>query len=182
MAVQDAVREVTGLLADIRWPNDLLLHEKKFVGILTEMSSETTRVQHAVIGIGINVNHTSLPGELAETATSVRIESGRHWPRTELVGALIRALDREYRVLMRAVTGPVRTPNLRFEPIIKRVEARSSYANGKLVHVDEDGGFSGVTDGLDPRGFLRVRTERGLRIVISGGVRPLFRRTDATGA
>jgi BirA family biotin operon repressor/biotin-[acetyl-CoA-carboxylase] ligase len=182
MAVQDAVREVTGLLADIRWPNDLLLHEKKFVGILTEMSSETNRLQHAVIGIGINVNHTSFPGELEETATSLRIESGRHWPRTELVGALIRALDREYRVLLRAVTGPVLSPNLRFEPIIKRVEARSSYANGKLVHVDEDGGFSGLTDGLDPRGFLRVRTEKGLRIVISGGVRPLFRRTDATGA
>lgn len=182
IAVQEAVREVTGFKADIRWPNDLLLNEKKFVGILTEMSSETTRVQHAVIGIGINVNHTSLPGELAETATSLRIESGRHWPRTELVGALIRALDREYRALLRAVTGPVRTPNLRFEPIIKRVESRSSYVNGKLVHVDEDGGFSGVTDGLDPRGFLRVRTDKGLRIVISGGVRPLLRRTDATGS
>lgn len=182
IAVQEAVREITGLQSDIRWPNDLLLHEKKFAGILTEMTSETTRVQHAVIGIGINVNHPSLPGELAGIATSLRIESGRDWSRTELVGALLRALDREYRALLRTVTGPVRTPNLRFEPIIKRVESRSSYANGKLVHVDEDGGFSGVTDGLDPRGFLRVRTDKGLRIVISGGVRPLLRRPDATGA
>jgi BirA family transcriptional regulator, biotin operon repressor / biotin---[acetyl-CoA-carboxylase] ligase len=182
IAVQEAVREITGLQADIRWPNDLLLHEKKFAGILTEMSSETTRVQHAVIGIGINVNHPRLPADLSRTATSLRIESGKEWPRAELVGALVRALDREYRALVRTITGPVRTPNLRFEPIIKRVESRSSYANGKLVHVDEDGGFSGVTDGLDPRGFLRVRTDKGLRIVISGGVRPLLRRTDATGS
>ena len=182
IAVQDAVREITGMQADIRWPNDLLLNEKKFAGILTEMSSETTRVQHAVIGIGINVNHRRLPAELRRTATSLRIESGKEWSRVELVGALLRALDREYRGLVRTMTGPVRTPNLRFEPIIKRVESRSSYANGKLVHVDEDGGFSGVTDGLDPRGFLRVRTDKGLRIVISGGVRPLLRRTDATGS
>ena len=182
VAVQDAVREVTGIQSDIRWPNDLLVNERKFAGILTEMTSETTRVQHAVIGIGINVNHRSLPEELTRTATSLRIESGREWSRLELVGALIRALDREYRGLVRTMTGPVRTPNLRFEPIIKRVESRSSYANGKLVHVDEDGGFSGVTDGLDPRGFLRVRTDKGLRIVISGGVRPLPRRTDAAGS
>lgn len=182
IAVQEAVREITGLQADIRWPNDLLLHEKKFAGILTEMSSETTRVQHAVIGIGINVNHSSLPEELSLTATSLRIESGRDWSRTDLLGSLMRALDREYRALLRTVSGPVRTPNLRFEPIIKRVESCSSYTNGKLVHVDEDGGFNGVTDGLDPRGFLRVRTDKGLRIVISGGVRPLLRRPDATGA
>lgn len=182
IAVQDSVREVTELQADIRWPNDLLLGEKKFSGILTEMSSETTRVQHAVIGIGINVNHQSLPEDLAAIATSLRIESGSEWSRAELIGALMRALDREYRALLRTMTGPVRTPNLRFEPIIKKVESRSSYANGKLVHVDEDGGFSGITDGLDPRGFLRVRTDKGLRIVISGGVRPLLRRTDATGS
>jgi BirA family biotin operon repressor/biotin-[acetyl-CoA-carboxylase] ligase len=51
-----------------------------------------------------------------------------------------------------------------------------------LVHVDEDGGYKGITDGLDPRGFLRVRTDKGLRIVISGSVRPAQRRTDASGS
>jgi BirA family biotin operon repressor/biotin-[acetyl-CoA-carboxylase] ligase len=70
------------------------------------------------------------------------------------------------------MSSPIRTPALRFEPIMRRVESRSSYAQGKLVHVDEDGGYNGVTDGLDPRGFLRVRTDKGLRIVISGSVRP----------
>jgi len=70
------------------------------------------------------------------------------------------------------MSSPIRTPALRFEPIMRRVESRSSYAHGKLVHVNEDGGYNGVTDGLDPRGFLRVRTDKGLRIVISGSVRP----------
>jgi BirA family biotin operon repressor/biotin-[acetyl-CoA-carboxylase] ligase len=184
VAVQDAVREITGLLPDIRWPNDLLLSEKKFAGILTEMSSETTRVQHAVIGVGINVNHPGFPPELDRSSTSLRLETGKEWRRFELVAALMRALDREYRGLLRTLSGPVRTPNLRFQPMIKRVESRSSYAQGKAVHVEEDGGYSGVTDGLDPRGFLRVRTNQGLRIVVSGGVRPLssFRRSDAAGS
>jgi BirA family biotin operon repressor/biotin-[acetyl-CoA-carboxylase] ligase len=182
VAVQDAVREITGLQPDIRWPNDLLLNDKKFAGILTEMSSEGSRVNYAVVGIGINVNHKRFPGELKETATSLRLESAREWPKLELVAALIRALDREYRALLRAMSSPIRTPALRFEPIMRRVESRSSYAVGKLVEVTEDGGYSGVTDGLDPRGFLRVRTDKGLRIVISGSVRPLSRSADAPGA
>ena len=182
VAVHDAVHETTGMSPDLRWPNDVLLNEKKFAGILTEMSSEPTRVQHAVIGIGINVNQERFPAELRGMATSLRIESGKEWSRLELTAALVRAVDREYRGLVRATSGPVRTPNLRFGPIIKRVESRSSYALGKAVYVDEDGGYSGVTDGLDPRGFLRVRTDRGLRIVVSGGVRPLERNADAAGS
>ena len=182
VAVHDAVHETTGLSPDLRWPNDVLLDEKKFAGILTEMSTEASRVQHAVVGIGINVNQESFPPDLRDAATSLRIESGQEWPRLELTAALVRAVDREYRGLLRTTSGPVRTPNLRFEPIIKRVESRSSYASGKAVHVDEDGGYSGVTDGLDPRGFLRVRTDRGLRIVVSGGVRPLERRSDVAGS
>jgi BirA family biotin operon repressor/biotin-[acetyl-CoA-carboxylase] ligase len=182
VAAQDAAREVTGLQPDIRWPNDLLLNEKKFAGILTEMSSEGTHVNYAVVGIGINVNHQSFPPDLQETATSLRLETGRAWPRLDLIGALIRAFDREYRALLRAMGSPIRTPALRFEPIMRRVESRSSYATGKLVEVSEDGGYTGVTDGLDPRGFLRVRTDKGLRIVISGSVRPLKRSSDASGS
>jgi len=182
VAVQDAVRETTGLAADIRWPNDLLMNDKKFAGVLTEMSSEGSKVHHAVIGIGVNVNHQSFPGELNDIATSLAIESGKQVARLEVAAALIRALDREYRALLRSMTSHIRTPTLRFEPIMRRIEARSSYALGKLVHVDEEGGYEGVTDGLDPRGFLRVRTEQGLRMVISGSVRPLHRRNNASGS
>ncbi len=182
VAVQDAVRETTGLSADIRWPNDLLINDRKFAGILTEMSSEGSKVHHAVIGIGVNVNQQSFPPDISDTATSLRVEGGQEFSRLEVAAAMIRALDREYRALLRAVNSPIRTPALRFEPIMRRIEARSSYAQGKLVHVDEDGGYNGVTDGLDPRGFLRVRTDKGLRIVISGSVRPAQRRTDASGS
>jgi BirA family transcriptional regulator, biotin operon repressor / biotin---[acetyl-CoA-carboxylase] ligase len=181
VAVQDAVKEITGLQADIRWPNDCLIGERKFAGILTEMSSEGSRVNYAVVGIGINVNHERFPAEFADTATSLRLETGRAWTRLELLSALIRAFDREYRALLRTMNSPIRTPALLFEPIMRRVESRSSYAQGKLVQVNEDGGYSGITDGLDPRGFLRVRTDRGLRVVISGSVRPLNEKSNASG-
>lgn len=181
VAVQDAVKEVTGHATDIRWPNDLLINDKKFCGILTELSTEGGRVRHAIIGIGINVNQSEFPEELQEVATSLRIGTGREWSRVELTAALLKSLDREYRGLLRAVSHPIRNPALRFEAIVKRVEARSSYAYGKEVHVDEEGGYSGVTDGLDSQGFLRVRTKHGVRMVISGSVRPLQRRTDAPG-
>ena len=64
LAVREAVRQVTSLEADLRWPNDLLLGKKKFCGILTELNAEVTRVRHAVVGIGINVHQESFPGEL----------------------------------------------------------------------------------------------------------------------
>ena len=55
--------------------------------------------------------------------------------------------------------------------IFRKFEERSSFARSRLVHVDEEGGYEGVTEGLDNRGFLLVRTDRGIRTVLSGGVR-----------
>src|SRR5215469_14312104 len=100
VAVQDAVRETIGLKADIRWPNDLLINDRKFAGILTEMTSEATQVQHAVIGIGINVNQHSFPEGMESQPTSLFLETGKEWPRLDLVAAMIRAVDREYRALL----------------------------------------------------------------------------------
>ena len=57
IAVAEAVEQTTGLHADLRWPNDVLLEERKFCGILTEMHAEATRVRYVVVGIGVNVNH-----------------------------------------------------------------------------------------------------------------------------
>src|SRR5579863_2617790 len=79
LAVHDALKEVCGVEADLRWPNDLLLGGKKLAGILTETSADMKRIHHAVVGVGVNVNHTTFPPELAAQATSLRIETGREW-------------------------------------------------------------------------------------------------------
>ncbi len=166
IAVSQAVQQTTGLSPDLRWPNDALLDGRKFCGILTEMNAEPTRVRYVVVGIGINVNQTSFPTELERVATSLRIESGREWSRVELTSALLKSLDGEYRRLT-SEGASARTA------ILREFEERSSFARSRYVRVEEDGGYDGVTEGLDERGFLLVRTNDSLRTVLSGGVRAL---------
>ncbi len=168
LAVHDAVMQVTALQADIRWPNDLLFGRRKFGGILTELNAEVTRVRHAVVGIGINVHQEEFPGELAPIATSLAIESGRPWSRQDLLAALLQSLDREVTALTASRNIDAATAS-----ILERLASRSTWVRGKQVVVEEEGGYSGVTDGLDSRGFLRVRTADGVRTVYSGGVRSI---------
>lgn len=164
LAVQAAVRDIDSRLTpDLKWPNDLLIEGKKFCGILTEMNAEATRVRHIVVGIGINVNQAAFPDDLQETATSLRIAMKKKWSRVDLCAALLKSLDREYQNL---------TSNSdAHDDILRRFEDQSSMVRGKAVRVEENGGFEGVTKGLDPRGFLQVRTSDGIRIVYSGTVR-----------
>jgi BirA family biotin operon repressor/biotin-[acetyl-CoA-carboxylase] ligase len=166
IALADAVEQTTGLHPDLRWPNDVLLGGRKFCGILTEMNAEPTRVRYVVVGIGINVNHASFSGELEPIATSLRMESGREWSRVELTAALLKSLDSEYGKLVSGSAGAR-------VAVLRQFEERSSFARSRHVLVEDDGGYKGITEGLDERGFLRVRTESGLRTVFSGGVRAL---------
>jgi BirA family transcriptional regulator, biotin operon repressor / biotin---[acetyl-CoA-carboxylase] ligase len=166
LAVQAAVQQIDSQLsADLKWPNDLLIDGRKFCGILTEMNAEATRVRHLVIGIGINVNQAEFPADLQGTATSLRMASGRTWSRTELCAALLKSLDREYR--------DFRSQADARKSILRRFEEQSSSVRGQKVRIEENGGFDGVTDGLDADGFLRVKTAQGLRTVLSGTVKLL---------
>ena len=80
--------------------------------------------------------------------------------------ALLKSLGNEYRKLTEG--GAMARPG-----ILQRFQERSSFARSRHVHVDEGGGYEGVTEGLDDRGFLLVRTPAGLRTVFSGMVRAL---------
>jgi BirA family biotin operon repressor/biotin-[acetyl-CoA-carboxylase] ligase len=165
LAVRAAVQEIDSRVnPDLKWPNDVLINGKKFCGILAEMNAEITRVRHVVVGIGINVNQASFPADLVSIATSLRLATGSDWSRVELCGALLKSLDREYRSLQEDPDAAA--------SILRRFQECSSSVFDKRVHVDENGGFEGVTEGLDERGFLRVRTESGLRTILSGTVRP----------
>ena len=188
IAAAAAVEQVTGLKPDLRWPNDLLLsrtpypgedavsESRKFCGILTELNAELTRVRFAVVGMGMNVNQQDFPQDLLTTATSLRVETGRQWSRVELASALLQSFDHEYRTLTGAqpgITAALERPAIDTRAaLFRRFEEISSYARGRRVHVDENGGYTGITEGLDAHGFLLVRADDGtLRTVLSGGVR-----------
>jgi BirA family biotin operon repressor/biotin-[acetyl-CoA-carboxylase] ligase len=162
LAARDAAAEELDAAPDVRWPNDLLLGGRKFCGILTEMQAEPDRVHYAVIGIGINVNQTRMPSEIAATATSLRIQSGRIHSRLEILIRLLRHLDRYYNLLLAEGSAP----------ILRRFSEVSSYFQGKRVRITTaNDSFVGTTEGLEPNGLLRVARDDGRVVpVISGDV------------
>ncbi|MCU1322371.1 MAG: biotin/acetyl-CoA-carboxylase ligase [Acidobacteriaceae bacterium] len=170
LAAQAAVSESVGLPLDIRWPNDLILNGRKCGGILVETAvapgedGAEAMLRYAVIGVGINLNHEAFPEELKGVATSLRIDRGEAVSREAVLSALLRELDGEIR-------GLVEEPG---DGLLERFSAASSWVRGKRVRVDEGGGYTGLTDGLDSNGFLRVAGDDGtLHIVLSGGVREI---------
>jgi BirA family biotin operon repressor/biotin-[acetyl-CoA-carboxylase] ligase len=176
LAARTAIAESVGLDVDIRWPNDLLVSGSKCGGILVETAvapsadPETeAMLRYAVIGVGINLNHEGFPPEIAPLATSLRIACGRTISRESLLIALLRALSNELRLLSDGVRGSKQSAGL-----LHRFADASSWVLGKQVRVEEGGGYTGVTAGLDASGFLLVDSENGVRrTVLSGGVREL---------
>lgn len=160
VAVYHAVVSATGLEVDIRWPNDVLVNGKKVCGILTEMKAEVDRLHMVVLGIGINVNHTSMPEELQEIATSLALEGRRHYTRLHVLAELLRSVERYYHMLLKE--GPA--------AIVGEWSASSSYAEGKRVRVKTAGNdYSGVTTGLDASGALKIRRDDGRQELLVAG-------------
>lgn len=158
LATADAIQLATSLACDLRWPNDVLIDERKAAGILAQLTGGTV-----IAGIGINVNQTELPADLRTPATSLRLASGgRQHSREDLVVHLLHSIDSFCEVLRDGGHAS----------ILRAFTAASSYAMHRRVLVEETG-RRGVTAGLDENGFLLVRYESGqLARIAAGGVRP----------
>jgi len=162
LSTHAAVQAVTGLTADLKWPNDLLIRGKKTGGILTEMHAEPSQIRFVIVGIGLDVNQERFPGELANLATSLRIETGKPQSRLELLVRLLREFESDYnRFLREGAAG-----------VVARFEKASSFARDKRVRVASGGeGYAGTTTGLSPEGLLRVKRDNGeITTVIAGDV------------
>jgi BirA family biotin operon repressor/biotin-[acetyl-CoA-carboxylase] ligase len=162
LAAASAIKEVSGLTVDLRWPNDLLIGPHKTGGILVEARTEAGKIAYAVIGIGINVHQREFPAELATPATSLDLESGRKISRQQLLVALLNSLEQW--------TGCYYAAHA-FETIPAAVEAASTWVRGKRVEVHGPQACTGITAGLDVHGFLLVETADGLVTVQTGGIR-----------
>jgi BirA family transcriptional regulator, biotin operon repressor / biotin---[acetyl-CoA-carboxylase] ligase len=97
----DGIEAVTGLHAALKWPNDLVLGDRKLAGMLTEMDASSGRLEWVILGLGINVNLDldSVPDELRSTATSLSFVLGRHVNRAELLAAILSATENWYEQL-----------------------------------------------------------------------------------
>lgn len=162
LATHRAIHEVTALSADLRWPNDILIENRKAAGILVEALSEADRATAAVIGIGINLHQQRFPAGLSTEPTSLDLETGRYVSRQELLIALLQSLHNEIATLHSEAA---------LAAIPARIAAISSWVQGRRVEVHGPQPCIGITDGLDARGFLRVRTADGLVTITTGGLR-----------
>jgi BirA family biotin operon repressor/biotin-[acetyl-CoA-carboxylase] ligase len=163
LATQCAVDDIAGVSCDLRWPNDLLLNDKKLAGIMVQATDLPGTKGVLIAGIGLNVNQPAFPPELRTIATSLRIETGVEHSKEALLDRIV-AESLKYASLL-ADRGKA--------PILRQFEARSSYVSGKSVEVDgSNRTIAGITAGLDENGFLLVRTATGTETIVTGGVRP----------
>lgn len=162
VAAARAIREATGLDARLKWPNDVVTDEgRKLAGILAEASGAGSRLEFAVIGIGVNVAAATFPADLTSRATSIANELGRDVDRDALQHALVTHLDAE---VARLRAG-------RHAEMLDAWSAASPSARGRAVSWQADGAVRhGVTGGVDEDGALLVHTDSGLTRLVAGEV------------
>jgi BirA family biotin operon repressor/biotin-[acetyl-CoA-carboxylase] ligase len=161
LAVQSAICGKTGLDAQIKWPNDIVIGGKKVCGILTELSTQIDYINHIVVGIGINVHNEQFPEELAGRATSLYLESGERYSRAALVESVCERFEYYYDIFMET----------------QDLSALRAEYDGCLVNIDRQvqvldpqGAYEGRAAGINEKGALLVETMDGRKQVDSGEV------------
>jgi len=162
-ALSRAVTQQTGLVPEIKWPNDLLIRGRKLAGILTEMRAELDQVQEVLLGIGMNVNLEAgdFPAPLRATTTSLMIEMGQKINRAELAVAILRELDLDYQAVAEG----------RFERLVEQWEERCTTLGCQVAIRLGDRVIRGRAESLDDDGALLVRGTHGhLERIVGGDV------------
>ena len=158
MAVAKAVKSL-GFDVSIKWPNDVVVSHKKICGILTEMGVRDGKIDYAVIGVGINVNIREFPEEMADKATSLYLESGKEFDRSQIPGLVMEAFEEYYEKFAAAcdLSG-------------LKEEYESILANyNQPVRVLAKEPYEGVARGITDGGELLVEKTDGTIVAVSAG-------------
>lgn len=166
LATVKGIREITGLDARIKWPNDIVVNGKKVVGILTEMSAQVDYINHIVVGTGINVHQTEFPEEIAQTATSLDLELQKEGKKTEisrakLLGSVLEQFENYYEIYLQ-------TQDL--SALMEEYNFLLVNCGRKVRVLDPLGEFEGKALGIDKQGELLVeREDTGEVVKVSSG-------------
>ena len=158
MAVAKAVKNL-GFDVSIKWPNDVVVSHKKICGILTEMGVRDGKIDYAVIGVGINVNIKEFPEEMADKATSLYLESGREFDRSQIPGVVMEAFEKYYEKF--AATCDLSGLKEEYESIL------ANYNQPVRVLAKEP--YEGVARGITDGGELLVEKTDGTIVAVSAG-------------
>jgi len=159
VSIAQGIKEKTGLKSIIKWPNDLLIKDKKVCGILTEIDAEQDKIKYAIVGIGINVNN-ELEKDLKKTATTLKKEIGTIIKKEELFIAILKNFDENYNKLFSKGADFIRNLWLAHSNII-----------GKKIKVKNDGSvIIGKVKNVDNTGCIILETRDGIITIDNGDV------------
>lgn len=160
LSAAEGIRKVSGIEAEIKWPNDIVMNKKKVCGILTEMATEMEYVNYVVIGVGINVNQKYFPEEIKETATSLYEETGNVYRRSGLIAAVLERFEKNYETFLEA--GDLSGIRKAYDSILVN--------RGQEVKILEPGNeYTAVAEGINKNGELIVMLPDGRRKNIFAG-------------
>ncbi len=149
VGVAQAIRKISGLATLIKWPNDILISNKKVCGILTELSAELDRVNFLILGVGINVNTTK--DTLPKEATSVKEELGRSVSRIDLTKEVLRQVEKYYSLFKQK----------RFASIVREWKDLSAILGSRIEVICQGKKIEGQAQDIDSHGALVVRLDSG---------------------
>jgi len=152
VAVCEALRGIADIDVKIKWPNDLMIGDKKIAGILTELNAEIDRVLFMVVGFGVNVNSalTQLPPQSA----SLKSETGQQFSRVLVMQRILQSLDQWYE----------RMRQNGFDSVLERWKDLSLTLGQKVRLSDPNGVIDGTAVDLSPEGGLIIEQDNGSRI------------------
>ena len=161
LAVSDTLLSF-GLTPKLKWPNDVLVNGKKICGTLLELSTEAEMVRFVVVGIGLNVNmkKRDMPDDIRTKATSLFLETKKHYERAVVCGMLLDNLEFYYRILQQKGV----------EEISRIWEERARIRGVEMEVSQVDATYRGVSEGIDRDGALLLRHKGELMRVIAGDV------------
>ncbi len=150
LSVAQAIEDVVGERAEIKWPNDVLIRRKKVAGVLVETSAQAGVVDYVVVGIGLNVNQANFHDDLAERATSLLLETGIVYDKTTLFVSLMQFLDANYARLTIGDT----------QSILNMWRARCEMFGKHITFYQGETKREGIALDIDERGFLKVEIDQ----------------------
>jgi len=162
MAVASSIENLFQLKTNLKWPNDVLVNEKKISGILLESVSTGKKMEKIVLGIGINVNQPSFQGKFNFTPTSIKQEYRKEVEREYLLSEVLNNLEE---LLFTAKDNP--------EKIINDWKNKSRFLGEKVKVQDGDNLKYGLFEEVDENGFMLLRTATALETIYCGDVSQL---------
>ncbi len=166
LIVATTIEEQTGLPLAIKWPNDLLINGHKVCGILSEISADREKIEHLVVGIGININQSvaDFPDDLRTTATSLQIATGRYINRVQLLQKLLLNFEKGYLLFMQSG----------LSPFLDQIKTKSSLIGQHIQIGYGEKSIEGIATDISTSGSLIVTTQSG-QATVSGGEATILR-------